>query len=89
MTVDCYDGGIPNQGFHGTFPNSASQGTMFKPNPTDGEMNTSAGSPANGSGKSSDGGFVMTAGEAYEGSADMDPTGGMQVRSLDDIKSTV
>lgn len=88
-TATVYKGGIPNQGFNGTYPDSAGAETMFKPDPTDGEIDTENGSPASGAGKSEDGGFVKGAGEAYEGSADLDPTGGMKVIDLDDIKNTV
>lgn len=83
--ADVYAGGIPNQGFNGTFPSTASTGEMFKPDPTNGEVDTEAGGPATFSG-SSDPGIIN--GEAYEGPGDMDP-GTMKIVDLNDIKSTV
>lgn len=86
--TNVYGGGIPNQGFNGTYPSASGSETMYKPNAGPAEVGTEAGSPANGSGKSVDGGFVMNAGEAYSGPSDMEP-GAMKVIDLDDIKSTV
>lgn len=88
MAVPVYEGGLASFDGPKVWPTSAEQGQMFKPDPTSGEIDTEVGGPANGSGKSADGGFVMNAGEAYEGSADLDPTGGMKIIDLDDIKGT-
>ena len=82
-----YSGGIPNQGFNGTFPSSGGEGPSFKPNAGPSEIGTTAGGPPSEAGKSADGGFVMTD-SAYGGPSDMEP-GAMKVVDLDDIKSTV
>lgn len=81
-----YQGGIPNQGFNGTYPSQEGSETMFQPDPTSGEVDAQAGGPATFSGSSNLG---IINGADYEGPGDMDPTGGMKVIDLDDIKSTV
>lgn len=86
-TVKVYEGGLASFDGPTTWPATADQGQMYKPDPTSGEVDTNVGDPANGSGKSADGGFVMNAGQSYSGSADMEP-GGMKVIDLDDIKGT-
>lgn len=84
--ADVYQGGIPNQGFNGTFPQTAGSETMFKPDPTAGEVDNKAGGPATFSGSSSTGSFINT--PSYDGPGDMEP-GAMKVIDLDDIKSSV
>lgn len=86
MADRVYEGGIPSQGFSGTFPGSAGQGQMFRPDPTNGEVDTEAGGPATFSGSSSLGSFIGK--DSYDGPGDMEP-GAMKVVDLDDIKSTV
>lgn len=80
-----YEGGIPNQGFAGTFPHASETGSMFQPDPTSGEVDTVKGGPATFSG-SSDAGFLNDRG--YE-APDEQRAGSMKVVDLDDIKSTV
>ena len=86
MAVKVYEGGIAS--FNGPilYPTPETQGPMFTPDPTKGEVGTTAGSPAPSSG-SSDGGFVMDDKNGYGGPADMEP-GAMKVVDLDDIKGT-
>lgn len=81
-----YEGGIPNQGFKGTFPNTVGAQDMFQPDPTSGEVDTTNGGPATFTGSSNLGSFVND--PSYDGPGDMEP-GAMKTISLDDIKSTV
>lgn len=83
-----YEGGIPNQGFDGTFPKTASQGEMYQPDPTSGEVDKKDGGPTSTSDKSADGGFVMN-NESYNGMSPQLEPDSMKTVNLDDIKSTV
>lgn len=80
-----YEGGIPNQGFNGTFPNSVGGQSMFQPDPTAGEVDTQAGGPATFSGSSDPG---VISGAEYQGPGRMN-AGSMNMRNLDDIKNSV
>lgn len=84
--MSIYQGGIPNQGFNGTFPKSEGSGPSFKPDPTAGAVDTTAGGPATFSGSASTGTFINT--PSYDGPGDMEP-GAMKVRNLDDIQNSV
>lgn len=85
--ADVYEGGIPNQGFDGTFPTSGGEGPSFQPNAGPAEQKSSNGGPATFSGSSSNLGDYMGT-EAYDGPGDIEP-GPMKVVDLDDIKSSV
>jgi hypothetical protein len=80
-----YKGGIPSQGFSGTFPKEESQGPMFQPDPTSGEVGMTKGGPAVNSGSSNEG----LVGQAGYNAPDEQREGSMKVVNLEDIKSTV
>lgn len=80
-----YKGGIPNQGFNGTFPPSSNEGGGFTPNAGPSEIKSSKGGPATFSG-SSDEGVLNSAGYKAPGEERED---GMKVRDLNDIKGSV
>lgn len=85
--ADVYKGGIPNQGFNGTFPTSSSESGGFTPNAGPAEQKSSNGGPATFSGSSEEG-FVNDG--SYEGTGNKEMNSeSMQVRDLDDIKSSV
>lgn len=80
-----YEGGIPSQGFSGTFPSSSGDEGDFKPNAGPAEVDYSKGGPAQFSG-SSDEGVLNSAG--YK-APDEQREGSMKTVDLDDIKSSV
>ncbi len=83
--ADVYKGGIPSQGFTGTFPHSAGDGDGFKPNAGPAEEKASKGGPATFDG-SSDEGFLTEKGYKAPGE---EREGGMKVVDLNDIKHDV
>lgn len=87
MAVTVYEGGLASFDGPKVWPASAEQGNMYQPDPTKGEIDTTAGGPVTSSNKSDDGGFVKNAGVDYSGSADLEP-GAMKVVDLNDIKGT-
>lgn len=85
MADGIYKGGIPSQGFTGTFPHSANGGDMFKPNAGPAEQKASKGGPATFDG-SSDEGFLNDKG--YK-APDEQREGSMKVVDLNEIKHDV
>ena len=80
-----YKGGIPNQGFNGTFPSSSNEGGGFTPNAGPAEQKASKGGPATFSGASEDA-YLDESGYKAPGE---EREGGMKTVDLNDIKSSV
>ena len=84
--VKVYDGGIPNQGFNGTYPKQTGGEALSTPNAGPSEIGTDKGGPAMPHG-SSDEGVIGDAG--YNAPGEERVEGGMKVRDLNDIVNNV